>query len=87
MVDYKLSEQLTELDFIKINSNADGIYLFYKIIQEEAHIISIMRINYGVELTVEQYEHILAQIKNNFINRGFGNVKILSLLFTEDRKR
>lgn len=82
MVENKFTEKLVEMDFIKINSNTEGIYLLYKIIQEEAHIVSVVQLNSGDEFTLDQYEHILSQIKNNFINRGFGVVHILSLIFT-----
>lgn len=82
MVENKLIEKLTQMDFARLDTNTQGIFLFYKIIQQEAYIVSVMQLYNGNELTVDQYEHILSQIKNNFRNRGFENVHLLSLLLT-----
>lgn len=82
MVENRLIEKLTQMDFARLDTNTQGIFLFYKIIQQEAYIVSVMQLYNGNELAVDQYEHILSQITDNFRNRGFENVHLLSLLLT-----
>lgn len=82
MVENRLLEKLTRMDFTRLDTNTQGIYLYYKIIQQEAYVIPVMQLYQGNELAPDQYEHIVSQIRNNFLNKGYENVRLLSLILT-----
>jgi len=84
MIEETLSSILMDRGFRRINSNAEGIYLYYQIKNEEAYIISIIHTPNGDEFTQAQYRHILNQIKNSFLRYETQKVHLLSLIFTSN---
>jgi rhomboid protease GluP len=84
MVEDRLSNSLSDMGYRRIDSNAQGIYLFYHADENVLSIVSVIHAPSGNELTVEQYEHILEQIKNNFINSYTHKIRLLSLVFTSN---
>ena len=87
MLEDRLSNRFIDMGFRRINSNAEGIYLFYQIINGEAYIISIIHTPHGNELTQMQYEHILKQMKDSFLRGGNLNVHLLGLIFTRNPEK
>lgn len=84
MIEDTLSSKLTDLGFRRINSNAEGIYLYYQLKNEEAYIISIIHTPNGDEFTQVQYKHILNQMKKSFLRYETLRVHLLSLIFTNN---
>jgi len=84
MIEETLSSKLMDMGFRRINSNAEGIYLFYQLTNEEANVISIIHTPNGDEFTQAQYKHILNQIKNSFLRYETLKVHLLSLIFTNN---
>ncbi|NLK28229.1 MAG: rhomboid family intramembrane serine protease [Clostridiales bacterium] len=83
MIIDRLNDSLNEKGFRRINSNREDIYLFYLVKDLDVYIVSIMHAFDGNEYTVEQYRHILQQMKNNFIHQGISSVHLLSLIYTK----
>lgn len=102
MFEDRLQESLINSGFQRMNSNAQGIYAYYRVLEHpamkndamdpsgmdygltdrELQVISVMRIINGMELTYEQYVHILEQMKESF-SRSFPlKINVLSLIAT-----
>ncbi|HWT26602.1 MAG TPA: rhomboid family intramembrane serine protease [Mobilitalea sp.] len=84
MIEDRLAKSLTEVNFNRIDSTSPGIYFYYRALPDEVQIVSVMHLISGEELTIEQYEHILNQIKEHFISQGAPAIRLLSLIFTRD---
>ncbi|HCR40930.1 MAG TPA: hypothetical protein DIW41_08515 [Lachnospiraceae bacterium] len=82
MIEDRLSSSLIDMSFRRINSNAEGIYLFYQLKNGEAYIVSIIHTPEGDEFSPIQYQHILDQMKDSFLRGGSHEVHLLSLIFT-----
>jgi rhomboid protease GluP len=82
MIDDRLSNSLTNMGYRRIDSNAAGIYLFYHTEEDDLVIVSVIHAVNGNELTEDQYQHILKQVKANFITTYPQKLKLLSLLLT-----
>lgn len=82
MVEDRLSISLMNAGYHRIDSNAQGIYLFYRVGENELEIVSVIHAPTGNEYTVEQYHHILDQIKANFSATYPNRLHLLSLIFT-----
>jgi rhomboid protease GluP len=84
MVEDRLSIGLSNMGYRRIDSNAQGIYLFYRVEENELSIVSVVHAISGREITLEQYEHILDQIKVNFRNSYPHQLRLLGLIFTRN---
>lgn len=82
MLEDRLQESLTGIGYQRIDSNAQGIYAYYRATDSELRIISVMRILNGDELNFEQYVHILEQMKESFRKTYPYKIKVLSLIIT-----
>ncbi len=89
MIETRLDTILTDLGFSRMNSNAPGIYFFYRLgessnVREDSRfrIISIIHANSGNELSREQYGHILEKMKHSIANSNSYDVRLLSLVLT-----
>lgn len=82
MMEDRLSISLSNIGYRRIDSNAQGIYLFYRVEENELSIVSVIHAITGKELTVVQYEHILEQIKDNFRKSYQHELRLLSLIIT-----
>lgn len=80
----RLSNSLIEAGYHRVDSNAQGIYLFYLAKEDEIDIISVIHAIRGDELTREQYLHILEQIKANIRQSYPNRLHLLSLIFTAE---
>jgi rhomboid protease GluP len=87
MIEDRLSSSLIDMSFRRINSNAEGIYLFYQLKNGEAYIVSIIHTPEGGEFSPIQYEHILGQMKDSFLRGGNHEVHLLSLVFTSNPEK
>ncbi len=89
MIEKRLDTILTDLGFSRMDSNATGIYLFYRM-EENSRIsessrfmmISVIHAIDGNELTREQYEHILEKMKHSIANTNPTDIRLLSLVLT-----
>jgi rhomboid protease GluP len=77
-----LSNCLLNLGFTKVEVNAKDILLTYREVNGEIYIAAAFFLYTGEELTIEQHQHILFQIKRDFVNRGYQTVHLLSILCT-----
>lgn len=84
MIEDRLSYSLQNKEYRVLNSNVQGVYLYYRITNETCTIISVIHAITGEEFTLEQYEHMMTQIKADFLNRGLPKVHLLSLIFTQN---
>jgi rhomboid protease GluP len=82
MVEDRISNSIRIMGYQQINSNIEGIYLFYQRTMEGIAVVSVLHAMDGTSLTKYQYEHIVKQIRDNFQNSVLAKVKILSLIYT-----
>lgn len=83
MFENRLTTRLINLGYRRIDSNADGIYLFFRLNGEDAVVISVIHSVQGKVLTKEQYHNILLQMKLYFPGNETNNLQLLSLVITE----
>lgn len=84
MIEDRLANSLVNMDFKRINSNSDGIYMFYRIEKDEVSVISMIHAYTGTEFTVDQYKYILEQIKTNFTHMKIPKINLLSLIHSKN---
>lgn len=82
MVEDRLATGLENKGYRRIDSNARGIYLYYLGEGSELTVVSVIRAVNGNEITPEQYEHILEQVKSSFHNSYPQPARLLSLILT-----
>lgn len=87
MIEDRLSNSLINMGFHRINSNSNGIYMFYQAGERGITIVSVFHAINGDELSLTQYEHIRNQMKNNFRNSYSGPVSQLNLILTVNPDR
>lgn len=87
MIEDRLSYSLYSNGYQRVNSNAQGIYLYYHVGEDDLTIVSVIHAAMGNELTLAQYEHILDQIRNNYRNTYPHRIKLLSLILTDNPDR
>lgn len=82
-----LMYQLRIRDFVMLDIKLNGVYLFYRPVNQAADIILAFHSPTGDELQTEEYEKLLEHIKGKFLANGFDEVHLLSLILTEDPDR
>lgn len=89
MIETRLDTSLTDLGFTRMNSNAPGIYFFYRPVEgstvgetSRMMIISVIHAMNGNELSREQYGHILEKMKRSIENGSSYDTRLLSLVLT-----
>ena len=80
MIEDKLGIRLINSGFRRMDSNVGGIYLFYRDDDSDIKIISVINMQAGIELTDEQYRHILRQVKASFAV-GLKRINLLNIFF------
>lgn len=81
MIEDRLGISLINSGFRRMDSNVGGIYLFYRDDVDNIKIISVISMLSGIELTDEQYRHIIKQIKAGFAAQQ-KQIHLLNLFFT-----
>lgn len=84
MIIDRLNHDLQNNGYQRVDSNAQGIYLYYHVEEHTLSIISFIYAMNGNEMTTEQYEHILEQMKVNFSNSYSQRISLLSLVLTSN---
>lgn len=83
MIEERLSQFFIHNNFRRVSSNVENISLYYVMNDDnEAHIISVFNMPAGDEYSIPQYEYIIKQIKESFINNGALLLNLLSLIIT-----
>lgn len=82
MMEDRLNDCFLNMGYQRMNSNAQGIYLFFRAAENGLTIVSVMYAVNGNEITVEQYGNIINQIKKNFASTYPGRQQLLSLILT-----
>jgi rhomboid protease GluP len=89
MIETRLDTILTERGFSKMNSNASGIYFYYRPDErsnagEDSRLwmISVIHAIDGNELSREQYGHILKKMKSSIAGSNSYDIELLSLVLT-----
>ena len=82
MMEDRLQLGMQNNGFQRGDTNVEGIYLFYCLGEQELTIVSVVHAATGTEFEVEQYEHILQQIKESFHSTHLQKIQLLSLLLT-----
>lgn len=83
MIKERLSQFFLYNNFRRVGSNIEDISFYYVMDDNsEAHIISVFNIPNGDEYSIPQYEYIIKQIKESFINKGAIQLHLLSLIIT-----
>lgn len=82
MIEGGISNSLLEMGYRRVDSNARGIYLYYLAKESELHIVSVIHAPNGNEITVEQYAHILEQVKEKFQSSYAHKISLLGLILT-----
>ncbi len=84
MTEDRLNNSLLNRGYQRLNSNAQGIYLYYRGLEQELIIVSVIHALNGNEISVQQYCHILGQIKENFRKSTPGRIQLQSLILTKN---
>lgn len=84
MTEDRLNNSLQNIGYQRIDSNAQGIYLYYHATEQELKVVSVIHAITGSELSSEQYEHILEQINANFQTSYPMDRRLLSLILTAE---
>ncbi len=84
MFEERLRSRLLNRGYKRIDSNAQGIYLYYGAIEEDLFIVSIIQVQAEREFTKEQYHHILNQIMDSFRKTYHHKIQLLSLILTSE---
>ncbi len=84
MIEDRLNSIFLNNGYQRIDSNAQGIYLFYRADERDIMLVSVVRAMSGKELTLEQYGHVLNQIKDSFSKAYPQRQQLLSLILTAD---
>lgn len=83
MIEERLLQFLINNSFRRVGSNMEDIYFYYKTKDNnEVYIISVFNLPKGDEYSIVQYEYIIKQIKDSFINNGASDPHLLSLIVT-----
>lgn len=82
-----LERFLSYQSYDKLNTNIENVTVFYQAEEPLVKVIVVNKLVGGIELTKEQYQHILTQIEGGFRKRGYLEVAILSLLCTKNIDR
>lgn len=82
MFDDRLSVNLLNKGYRRLNSNVQGIYLFYQVSENELSVISVFHAMSGYEITQEQYQNILEHMKKSLYVNYSRPIKMLSLILT-----
>lgn len=83
MIDNRLNDSLIQMGYQKMEANTPGIVVYYQAWTYEVNVICTMYTINGDELTPQQYEHILAQIKDHFGRSYPLRIQLLSLVVTK----
>jgi len=87
MFEDRLATGLVNRGYQKIDSNVSGIYMFYHADENELITVSIIHTGSQIEITKEQYEHVLEQVKRSLRNSFPQRMRFLSLILTKDPGR
>jgi rhomboid protease GluP len=87
MVDDRLSNSLISRGYQRLNSNSQGIYMFFCIEGNDLILVSVIHAVSGTEITRPQYLNILDQIKTNFKKTYPQQLRLLSLILTNYPER
>lgn len=82
----RLGAFLINSGFKRIDSNVNGIYLFYRVDENDIKIVSIIDMMPGIELSTLQYGHILRQLKDNFADYR-KRIYLLNIFFTKEPEK
>ena len=83
MIEERLLQFLINNNFKRVGSNIEDIYFYYMINDNnEVYIISVFTMPKGDEYSIAQYEYLIKQIKDSFINNGVLDPHLLSLIVT-----
>lgn len=82
----KLSVSLTNSGYRRLNSNVNGIYLFYYADENDIRIISMVHMLPGIAISAEQYENIIAKIKSAFAD-PLKRLHLLNIIISGDPGR
>lgn len=83
MIEERLEQTFTSQGYRRLNSNAPGIYLYYRTDVNVLTVVSVIHAITGTDLGKEQYQNILEQIKNSFMSSYPNRIRLLSLILTE----
>jgi len=86
MIEDKLGTSLINSGYRRMDSNVGGIYLFYNIDENGIRIVSCINTLSGMELTEEQYGHILKKVKDTFADPT-KHISLLNIFFTREPDR
>ncbi|HHV09689.1 MAG TPA: rhomboid family intramembrane serine protease [Clostridiales bacterium] len=82
MIEDRLNNIFLNNGYQRMDSNTQGIYLFYRADERDIMLVSVIRAMSGRELTLEQYGHVLDQIKDSFRKAYPQRQQLLSLILT-----
>lgn len=81
MID-KLTSCFEQKGYQRLDTNAQGIHLYYRMDYDRLFVISLLIAESGDELTPQQYYHILKQVKDNFLSWQANSREFLGLIAT-----
>lgn len=84
MIEDRLSYSLMNKGFRRMDSNVNGIYLFYRTEEDSTKVISITHTSPEMGITKEAYQHIISRIKKNFEDQDVRELTLLGLILTTD---
>lgn len=87
MVVQRFESMLENAQFSRIESNIPKMRMFYQIYSDKVYIFHVCDAREKILFDRYSYQKIIRQIQEEFFNRGFFRVDILSVIFTADIKK
>lgn len=87
MVVQRFEEMLGNAQFSRLESNIPKMKMFYRIYKDRVYVFHVCDAREEMFLNRVSYQKIVEEIREEFLNRGYFQVNVLSVIFTEDMKK
>lgn len=87
MVVQRFESMLENAQFSRIESNIPKMRMFYRVYSDRAYVFHVCDARNGMLFDRYSYQKIIKQIQEEFFNKGFFYVNVLSVIFTTDLKK
>ncbi len=87
MVVQRFESMLENAQFNKIESNLPKMRIFYRVYSDRVYIFHVCDAREGMFFDRSSYQKMIRQIQEEFFQKGFFQIQILSVIFTADMKK
>ncbi len=87
MVVQRFESMLESAQFNKIESNIPRMKMFYRVFSDKVYVFHVCDAREGMFFDRYSYQKIVRQIQEEFFNKGYFQICLLSVIFTVDIKK